>query len=273
MSKISIFAVLLWIIAALFVAVGVDMRGDMADFFVALGMAAFIAYWGYVLQRWKWGRPKKIANLSMCLWIIGLTIFLSMFGVDGDIVDIVLSSGFGTLLAFIGYKWQLRFMERARIEKAHHERALVNEKSGDSEADSVIAEGNKYIKRLEALGAQIRDEKIRKQALHLQDLSKQIFGHIAKQPEQVRKLNTFMEYYLPTTIKFLENFADMEGKKVRGEHMLASMVEISRSMSCIETAFEHQLDNLYSDKALDISGDVAVLQSIMKQEGMTSSSD
>ena len=125
------------------------------------------------------------------------------------------------------------------------------------------------IKRLDELGKAIQDEKIRRQILHLQEIGKQIFEYIAKQPGQVRKINTFMDYYFPTTINFLKNYADMANKTVKGEHIRASMEEIRNSMSCIEKAFEHQLDNLYSDQALDISADVAVLQGIMKKEGIS----
>ena len=270
MSKISILSVFLWVIAAVLVAVTFEVIDEGFDFVVAgFGTAVLIAFWAYAIQRRKLGRPKKIANLSISLWILALITLLFSFDGEGDLVDIAIGSGFFAGIAIMGCKWQLRYMRRAGIETEKKQQTLVLEKSGDATADGIIAEGNAHIKKLEELGHIIQDVNIRRQITHLQSLGKQIFEHIAKNPEQVRKLNTFMDYYFPTTIKFLENYADMDRATVKGEHIRASMEEISKSMSCIEKAFEHQLDNLYSDQVLDISADVAVLQGIMRNEGIS----
>jgi len=266
LSRISVFAVLFWVVAAILAAVSFD---DFAErfgaFSIGIGLALLVAFWGYVIQRRKWGNVKRVANLSVSLWIVSFALFGSGFGTHWDRTDFIIGSSIATLLAFLGYKWQLRFMAKnaARIG-----RARVVEKSGDARADEIVQQGNEYMKRMEELGGVIRDTEIRRRLMQLQSLGKQIFEQLVKQPAQVRNLGTFMDYYLPTTLKFLESFVDMDDKTAKGEHIMASMDEIRRSMGCIVEAFEHQLDNMYSDKMLDIASDVAVLQGIMRRDGV-----
>lgn len=147
-------------------------------------------------------------------------------------------------------------------------REISFDKTGDGDADKMLALGASHVRRLSELGMAIGDEKIRRQIAHLQELSIQIFDFISKNPGHGRKISTFMDYYYPTALKFLENYADLDGKAAKGGNIAATLAKISESLSKIEEAFEHQLDSLYSDKALDITTDIAVLDNIMKREGL-----
>lgn len=145
------------------------------------------------------------------------------------------------------------------------------ERSGDSEADKALSQGSQYVKRLSELGlgaAARGDDKIRGQIAHLQKISIQIFDFIQKNPGHTRKINTFMDYYYPTALKFLESNEDISIKTTRGSNMTETLDKISESLFKIEEAFEHQLDSLYSDKVLDITTDIAVLEGIMSRGGM-----
>jgi len=144
--------------------------------------------------------------------------------------------------------------------------------SGDKAVDQMLAQGREYIKRMDQLKVSIQDEEVSDRVIHLQNVSNQILDHIAKNPAKIHRINTFMDYYLPTVIKFLDHYAEYDnnskGTKIKGENLRSTLEKISGSLAQFEEAFAHQLDNLYSDKALDIETDIAVLESIMKQEGL-----
>ena len=138
--------------------------------------------------------------------------------------------------------------------------------TGDAAVDRTLATGREYMNRLDDL--RIQDPEVNRRISEMQRISRQIFDHIAKNPSQVRKINTFMDYYYPTVLKFLEHYAEYDSKGIKGGNIQSTMEKIRGSLASFEAAFAHQLDNLYSDKALDIEGDVAVLESIIKQEGL-----
>ena len=140
--------------------------------------------------------------------------------------------------------------------------------SGDKDVDQMLLKGREYIQQLGNLKEEIQDEEIGTRITNLQNTSGQIFDYISKNPAQARKINTFMDYYYPTALKFLEYYAEHDGKGVKGENIRSSLEKTRKSLSQFEEAFVHQLDNLYSDKAMDIETDIAVLQDMMKREGL-----
>jgi len=140
----------------------------------------------------------------------------------------------------------------------------IMEISGDKNTDELLAQGQTYVDRLESL--KINDANINQQISNLQNISKQIFDHIRKNPSQSNRISRFINYYLPTSIKFLEQYAEFDNKVAKGENILGTMDKISSSLGKFEEAFAHQLDSLYSDKALDIETDIVVLEGIMNAE-------
>jgi len=177
------------------------------------------------------------------------------------ITDIIISLGV-SILCYIGAN---RIFRGTIVEMP---REITFEKSGNAAADAMLAQGREYIKKLDELSKAITDIGIVRQIVHLQEISIQIFDFIQRNPAQARKITTFMDYYYPTAIKFLDSYARYDTKSIRGDSVNETMAKISDSLSKIEEAFKHQLDNLYSDEALDITTDIAVLENIMKSEGV-----
>jgi len=165
-------------------------------------------------------------------------------------------------LAFLGYIYLNRMFPGKTIE------IEMTYESGDKSVDQTLAKGREYIERLEELKALISDSEVSQKITRLQDISRQIFDYIAKNPAQARKINTFMDYYYPTALKFLDSYAEYGGKSEKGENIMNTLEKIRSSLAKFEEAFAHQLDNLYGDKALDIETDIAVLESLMKREGL-----
>ena len=83
---------------------------------------------------------------------------------------------------------------------------------------------------------------------------------------QVRK---FMNYYLPVTVKLLDQYRLLESTGLDGEHIAKSKTAVENSLDMIAAAFEKQLDNLYKDTQLDITSDIQVLETMMAAEGLT----
>jgi len=177
------------------------------------------------------------------------------------ITDLIIALSVSFLCYFAG-----GLVFRGRVVEIPREATF--EKSGNAAGDALIAQGQGYIRRLDELAKTINDPKIVSQIAHLKDISIQIFEFIQRNPGHARKINTFMDYYYPTAIKFLDNYVRFDAKSIKGENINDAMAKINDSLSKIEEAFAHQLDSLYSDKVLDITTDIAVLENIMKSEGL-----
>lgn len=86
---------------------------------------------------------------------------------------------------------------------------------------------------------------------------------------EVEKSNyKFIEYYLPTTIKLLENYVEFSEIDIKGENVKSAMLDIEYSMDTILYAMAKYLDNLYENSTFDVKTDLSVLKTILSQDGL-----
>ena len=141
--------------------------------------------------------------------------------------------------------------------------------TGDPEVDKIIEEGYKYLHELRDVNIRIPDEVMTKRIDRMEAASADIFAYITEHPEKAAEIRRFMNYYLPTTLKLLNSYDKLSRQRVKGENIQKTMFEIEGMMETIAGAFEKQLDSLFDDDALDIAADISVMESILKQEGLS----
>lgn len=92
---------------------------------------------------------------------------------------------------------------------------------------------------------------------------------IENDPEKKKKVDTFLNYYLPTTQKLLDSYTEFESAGIDGENLRQAKTRIEKIMDNIIQGFERQLDELYKFDALDVDADIQVLEAMMAKEGLT----
>lgn len=96
-----------------------------------------------------------------------------------------------------------------------------------------------------------------------------IFDRVEQNPASVGDIRKLMEYYLPTTIKLLQAYQDLDAQPVQGENIISSKKEIEKTLDTLNRAFEKLLDDLFQETAWDVSTDISVLHTMLAQEGLT----
>ena len=88
-------------------------------------------------------------------------------------------------------------------------------------------------------------------------------------PDCAGELRRFMDYYLPTTVKLLDAYEELDRQPVQGENIRNGKQEIEKTLDTLNLAFEKLLDSLFEDTAWDVATDISVLQTMLAQEGLT----
>lgn len=88
-------------------------------------------------------------------------------------------------------------------------------------------------------------------------------------PERAGQLRSFLNYYLPTTLKILNSYAEMANQGIEGENISAAKGRIEAMMDKVVEGFEKQLDKLYADDLLDITSDISVMEKMMAKDGLS----
>ena len=100
----------------------------------------------------------------------------------------------------------------------------------------------------------------------LEDLAGKIFRIVEEEPAKKAKASTFLNYYLPTTQKLLDSYADFEESGISGENVSQAKQRIASTMDDIVAGFERQLDQLYQSDAMDVDSDIRVMEQMLRRD-------
>ncbi|MBD5084088.1 MAG: hypothetical protein HDT33_03240 [Clostridiales bacterium] len=103
----------------------------------------------------------------------------------------------------------------------------------------------------------------------IEEITGKILKYQKEHPNKEGQLRTFLNYYLPTTLKILRAYAQLDAQGIEGENISAAKKRIEDMMDQVVSGFEKQLDKLFQDDAMDITSDVEVLENMLKKDGLS----
>ncbi len=127
----------------------------------------------------------------------------------------------------------------------------------------------KILDELRRVNDAIPDEEISDKISRLEAVSAKIFEQAKSDPDKLPQMRKFMDYYLPTSLKLLNTYAELDKQGVEGENISESKRRIEQTMDTLVKAFENQLDRLFASDALDVSTDIDVMQNMLRADGLT----
>lgn len=130
-------------------------------------------------------------------------------------------------------------------------------------------EYQKILDELRRVNDAIPDEEMTDKISRLEAVSAKIFEQAKADPDKLPRMRKFMDYYLPTSLKLLQAYAELDAQGVEGENITESKRRIEQTMDTLVHAFETQLDQLFAADAMDISTDIDVMERMMKADGLT----
>ena len=171
------------------------------------------------------------------------------------------------------YRQYTSLMDRVRREKeekaAADARARQEHEKLSPEVQKILAAGDEYVRKIREANDAIPGEEISAKISRMEMLVGRIFDRVEQNPDSVDDIGKLMEYYLPTTIKLLEAYEELDAQPVQGENILSSRREIEKTIDTLNTAFEKLLDDLFQDTSWDVSSDISVLEMMLAQDGLT----
>ena len=171
------------------------------------------------------------------------------------------------------YAQYTALMERMSKEKADKEAAEERQRQEyeklSPEVQNIVKAGDDYVRKIREANDVIPGEEISAKISRMEMLVDRIFDRVEENPDSVDDIRKLMEYYLPTTIKLLEAYEELDAQPIQGENILSSKREIEKTLDTVNIAFEKLLDDLFQDTAWDVSTDISVLNTMLAQEGLT----
>ena len=157
---------------------------------------------------------------------------------------------------------------RAAKEKAAAAAAQPQpEKAETGDAPLNLDTARRFAAVLEKEQQLMQDAQAREELAAMYKTTTAICDWLEAHPESQPKTRRFAEYYIPTTLKLLHTYNDVQGQQ--GENAETIRRDIAGILHTLNQAYENLYNNLLSDVAMDISSEIAALQGMLANDGLT----
>lgn len=165
----------------------------------------------------------------------------------------------------LGYLFRSSEADRAWQEK---------QRAAQAAAPKEAEEGYSGILRnIRRANDEIADPVLSAKIDQLESITARIFKAVEEDPNKAKRIDNFLNYYLPTTQKLLDSYAQFEAAGVEGENLTQAKNRIASTMDAIIKGFAHQLDELYKMDAMDVDSDIRVMETMLRRDTASTAED
>lgn len=142
--------------------------------------------------------------------------------------------------------------------------------TGNEPADAMITAGLENTGRIEASLAVLTDETdLIGLVRTVDEKSLSVLRCVSEVPDKAPAIRKFIHYYLPLTVKLLDNYCTMKQRGVSGEELAKVLSTVTDGYGKIAAVCEKQLDALHTENMLDMDTDLRVLETMLVRDGYT----
>ena len=157
---------------------------------------------------------------------------------------------------------------RAAQERPEPQPAPAQPEQGENtETPLNLETARRFAQVLEQEQQLMQDAQGREELETMQKTTTAICEWLEAHPESLPKARRFAEYYIPTTLKLLHAYNDVQGQQ--GDNAESIRRDIAGILHTLNQAFDNLYDNLLSDVAMDVSSEIAALQGMLANDGLT----
>ena len=142
-------------------------------------------------------------------------------------------------------------------------------RTGDELVDALLGEGEKAVAELRGLRAGIADDSVSGKLDDIIAVTDRIFKDLLDDPSDYKQVKRFSDFYLPTTIKLMSAYERFRKTGAQGGNISGTIEKISGSLDMILESYNRFFDSLFENQALDIETDIRVLETILRDGGLS----
>ena len=169
----------------------------------------------------------------------------------------------GELFILDSNTYKLYKEEMLRDPKERYEE--LEEKENNALLEDYLSKAKKDVTTLTEMLPKLKEPMKGKITEFLQIVGK-IFELLKENPNTAKDLDKVINFYLPTTVKLMDNYIQLSEKPT--DSVKSSLKSMEQTMDLVNDGFMKMLDNIYQEKIMDLSSDMSVLKSMLRQEGL-----
>ncbi|MBE6939330.1 MAG: hypothetical protein E7457_00680 [Ruminococcaceae bacterium] len=183
-------------------------------------------------------------------------------------LEIMIEKGYWGRYAFVDLSRGMLFLSQRA--SADWQKETEEQKPAPVQQESTYS---RVLRDLRRANDRIADPILSEKIDRLEQVAQRIFQVIETDETKRAKASKFLNYYLPTTQKLLDAYAEFEDAGIRGSNVDQTKKRIETTMDGIVEGFERQLDELYRDDAMDIESDIRVMKTMLRNDSASAEED
>lgn len=137
----------------------------------------------------------------------------------------------------------------------------------------LLNNGKKNNAKIYEVMNKIEDKELVQNIEEIHDTSAKIIDEVSKSPSKLDKAQNFFNYYLPTTLKLLITYDNIENQNLNTDEIKETMENTKQMIIKINASLKIQLSNLFQSEIIDTDAEIKVFESMLKSEGINTEND
>ena len=183
------------------------------------------------------------------------------------------------LLLFLGLGWSfpvsllfavLLFAAVWLITKPERKGKNAGWQPDDQEKELLrsMKEARKDFESIRRSMGRIRDGQLRQQTEEMCRAAGNVLAYLEKHPEKIPAARRFIDYYQDTASALLAKYVELESAGLTEGQTQGLTENMKRAAAALTEAFQKQLGKMGENEVTDMEADVAVLEQVMRMEGL-----
>ena len=136
------------------------------------------------------------------------------------------------------------------------------------EYEQLTAQASNTIKQIKGLEGKIENSGIQSNISQICETSDKILLSLKEKPKKMKQVRKFVDYYLPFTLKILDQYDRVENQSLTSQESIDFMERVERMLGRVKLACEAQLNNMYDLDIIDTNADIKVFETMLKTDGL-----
>ena len=167
---------------------------------------------------------------------------------------------------FLVFKDLLKRYKKKKKQTVKRKKENPENKESDSELNLIYDN----LKEIDAVYSRLDYGNFSELTLKLKSVLGEIYDYVTENPGKLKSLREFTNYYLPTAVRFLKTYEELNAKSEKGKNILSTLAKIEDIITDITVVFKNVYDNLYSDEVMDINAEISVMRSVISEDDILS---
>lgn len=136
------------------------------------------------------------------------------------------------------------------------------------EYEQLTTQATGTIKSIKELEGKIENPQIQSNIAQICETSDKILVSLKEKPKKMKQVRKFVDYYLPFTLKILDQYDRVENQSLTSQESKEFMERVERMLGRVKIACEAQLNNMYDLDIIDTNADIKVFETMLKTDGL-----